>query len=574
MGEQNKKPQVGCLGFSATLQKEQDYSIMSERINQLHNIVRYGLNIAPADPRTKHPLVEWSRYHGKRITEELVIDIWHKEWPDARWCVLTGRASGVVVVDADDERAEEWVAVNLPPTPITVKTRDGRHFYYKYPTTCLRIGNRVRAVPGDKTIAVDVRADEGIAVAPVGDVYKAEGWTPEAFAAMPVYDSAWFPLPERAERADHDHETDITHAEVVKDAAFGPVSARKEAARKHLAASPGAVQGGGANPYCFALACALVWDFALPASNAEDLLAEWGQGEGQQRADGGPYPWTAKEIADKVRDAIAGGPGDRKPGSRCHAVYDLPDWPYLADKATDKKKTRLIGWDQLQAIAASQQDRWIVEDILEPGTLSVLSGLPYSGKTTIVSQLIACVASGRAYLGFRVAERVPIVFVNADRLRERVVVRRISSALRSAEDHDRMRELFNTVPGDDMPAVCSGEYVRELLAEVGRPGLLIVDPLRAAFMQGMESGSELDATVMTNLLAPLRRLSREQTGPSLFFTTTRKAATSIAAQQVSRLTLTVCGISHGRRVRLLPSYISKRGTVIGSRSVWLRVRTA
>jgi hypothetical protein len=176
---------------------------------------------------------------------------------------------------------------------------------------------------------------------------------------------------------------------------------------------------------------------------------------------------------------------------------------------------KLLGWDDLERIADGQQEDWIVDQILERSTLTLLSGLPYSGKTTLAAYLIACLATGKPFLGRRVRQ-VPVLFLNADRLRERIIRGRIARCLRDEGDKAGLRKRFWTPDLPTIPHVVTTEYLADLTRAMHKAcqgldekGVIIVDPLRTAFMGDAKSGDENDAVVMTKILAPLRAFARE-----------------------------------------------------------------
>jgi hypothetical protein len=175
----------------------------------------------------------------------------------------------------------------------------------------------------------------------------------------------------------------------------------------------------------------------------------------------------------------------------------------------------LIGWDDLERIADGQQEEWIINGLLEFSTLTLCSGLPYSGKTTLAAYMIACLATGKPFLG-RPVKMVPTLFINADRLRERIVRGRIARCLRDEGDKDGLRKRFWTPDLSSIPETVTTAYMQEVIERLhkaahlaGDHGVIIVDPLRTAFMGNLKAGEENDAVVMTRVLAPLRQFSRE-----------------------------------------------------------------
>jgi hypothetical protein len=109
-------------------------------------------------PRTKNGLKDAS----KDLTQ---ISKWWGMWPDANIGVVTGKASGIVVIDIDGERGEESFAnlVNefygpLPDTWEQITGGGGRHLVFIRPEL-ESVGNKVGVAPG-----VDVRGDDGYIV--------------------------------------------------------------------------------------------------------------------------------------------------------------------------------------------------------------------------------------------------------------------------------------------------------------------------------------------------------------------------------------------------------------------------
>ena len=111
----------------------------------------------------KHPCVSWGRYRS-RAASATQIKQWWSQWPDANVGIVTGRISGLVVVDVDGE--EGWVALaeagidlQSVSTP-RVRTGRGGHVYVQYPH-----GDDLSSRAGVLT-KVDIRADNGMVVAP------------------------------------------------------------------------------------------------------------------------------------------------------------------------------------------------------------------------------------------------------------------------------------------------------------------------------------------------------------------------------------------------------------------------
>ena len=71
---------------------------------------RRGFSIIACNREDKVALHEWKVYQERPATEDEVRAWWHR-WPKAAVAIVTGRLSGVVVVDVDDPRPEATAAV-------------------------------------------------------------------------------------------------------------------------------------------------------------------------------------------------------------------------------------------------------------------------------------------------------------------------------------------------------------------------------------------------------------------------------------------------------------------------------
>lgn len=119
-----------------------------------------GFNVIPV--KDKKPLIEWQAYHTAR--QPLVaVEQFAKDFSDCQWGIVTGKISGIFVLDIDGDEGRDSVSklTDRLPDTWTTKTRKGWHYYFKwedrygdFPTT------KVRVFPG-----VDTRGNGGYVVA-------------------------------------------------------------------------------------------------------------------------------------------------------------------------------------------------------------------------------------------------------------------------------------------------------------------------------------------------------------------------------------------------------------------------
>jgi hypothetical protein len=122
--------------------------------------------VIPIEPRGKRPLVAWLEFQQRRADAD-EIDAWYRRWPDANVGVVTGRISGLIVVDIDPrhqglaslERLQQERG-RLPPTVEAETGGGGRHLYFAHPGG-VPVHNRAGIQPG-----IDLRGDGGCAVVP------------------------------------------------------------------------------------------------------------------------------------------------------------------------------------------------------------------------------------------------------------------------------------------------------------------------------------------------------------------------------------------------------------------------
>jgi hypothetical protein len=111
----------------------------------------------------KHPRVRWETAMRERATGEQIV-FWWERWPDANVAVVTGRVSGVAVLDVDPrsggEAALDALEGRWGSLPATVEARSGgggRHVWFacddELPSAVL--------APG-----LELKAERGIVIAP------------------------------------------------------------------------------------------------------------------------------------------------------------------------------------------------------------------------------------------------------------------------------------------------------------------------------------------------------------------------------------------------------------------------
>lgn len=120
-----------------------------------------GFSVIPVG-RNKKPLINWKEYQS-RIASPAEIEEWYKKYPTMNIAIVTGKISGIVVVDIENGGNKD----GYPPTVTAQSGGGGIHYYYKHPGYEVPNGARVRNL-------TDIRGDGGYVIAPPSVTDKGE----------------------------------------------------------------------------------------------------------------------------------------------------------------------------------------------------------------------------------------------------------------------------------------------------------------------------------------------------------------------------------------------------------------
>jgi hypothetical protein len=162
---------------------------MTDMLRAARRLAEKGLRVFPCQPMGKTP----ATLHGFKdaTTDPGAIEAWWRRVPTFNVAIATGKVSGIMVVDIDNDDAEievkklEAEYSELPPT-VEVITAKGRHLFFRYPEQEVR-NSASKLAPG-----VDTRGDGGYVIAPpsVHPSGKRYCWSVDsanAFAEVPQW---------------------------------------------------------------------------------------------------------------------------------------------------------------------------------------------------------------------------------------------------------------------------------------------------------------------------------------------------------------------------------------------------
>ncbi len=130
-----------------------------------------GFSIIPVGLNKRPLLPTWKKYQTEAADDEQLSNWWEKH-PEANIGIVTGKISGITVIDLDvDEKGEVRTPIETFPPTFTVRTGNGGyHLYYKYQQGLTVSANAYPQFPG-----VDIRNDGGFVVGPYSETsYKDE----------------------------------------------------------------------------------------------------------------------------------------------------------------------------------------------------------------------------------------------------------------------------------------------------------------------------------------------------------------------------------------------------------------
>jgi len=107
--------------------------IKAKDISNLEIALKYlnrGFSVIPIKPNSKDPLIGWKKYQTQLPTEDEVRE-WWEEHPDANIAIITGKVSGICVLEIDDEDILEELEIPLTVTGISGGKRLP-HYFFRY----------------------------------------------------------------------------------------------------------------------------------------------------------------------------------------------------------------------------------------------------------------------------------------------------------------------------------------------------------------------------------------------------------------------------------------------------------
>lgn len=401
-------------------------------------------HIQPVRRGTKIPMLQdWTNLSFP--TENDVRDWLERE--DINIGVLTGRKSGLIVVDVDVKNngittlQELEAKYGKMPLTLTVTTgTGGKHYYFKYPDMPegQTIQNKVGIFKG-----IDIRADGGQVVAPpsINEQGKPYVWdnkemfkSSEPLATIPQW---------------------LLDVILGNDKTVNSIS--------NIDGDDSIIPAGQRNDRVFRKACEL----RARGVKQNDILSML-KGFNSEKC---KPPLNYYELKNIVNSAYK---------------YDVPE--------DDIQSFNLTPLNKLLE-EPEEPISYLVGNMLPVKGLSVLAGKPKSGKTTLVRNLIYCIAEGRPFLD-REVKQGKVIYLALEEKRSEV------------KRHFELMQVCNNLENIHIHVASAPQNALQELENVIKdlsPLLVIIDPL--FHFINVRDGN--DYALVTKAFRPLVKLARE-----------------------------------------------------------------
>jgi archaellum biogenesis ATPase FlaH len=399
--------------------------------------VSKGFSVIPLKPEDKRPAIEsWKDYQTRKAAKK-ELEEWFGNGSQNNIGIVTGKISGIAVVDLDSEEAIQFAKENHFPQTPTVKTGKGRHLYYRYRDGIRNFQNR------DDLPGIDLRGDGGYVVVPPsihpsGRKYQwVEG---KGFEDIPLADFPEWVLVGKPE-----------HKKALRELYKGVLEGERNNSLTRIVGS-------------------LVSD-ELPFEDCLKLALA------VNRFNNPPLP---EEEVERTVSSIY---------ERNHEKLSYCPSTYIRDNTDrsdfDPYKVLKRGRD-LQKLDISVS--WAVESLIPCESITLISGRGGIGKTWLSIQLADAVSKGEPFMELKTIQ-TPVIYVDFENSLP-VLVERINKV-------GALEALFWHATEDPRPPRLDSENWH-VYRRLHQGSLLIFDTLRAAQSKD-ENDSRHMAFIMTRL---------------------------------------------------------------------------
>lgn len=332
--------------------------------------IEKGLCVLPVRPLEKRPYMNnWHKYMSIKPTRG-ELESWFNALSGAGIGAVTGRISGIVVLDVDTRfQGDVQEIIRSYPTDLISRSGSGGyHLFYRYPSGVDKIQNAVNLIDG-----IDLRADGGFIVLPptmhpCGKQYE---WINKGSMGE-------FPMQLLTKRQQVNTDGDKWLMEILRG-----------------------VSSGGRNNAAARLA-GYFFSKGFPSDIVEMLLSEWNLKNDP--------PLEVSELHTTIKSIQS-----NHSASKSNTPYNVS---FVDDTNAHAETQQEFGLVQLKEYFnkyGGDGTSWLIDDWLPMDSITFLISPPESYKTWLLLDLAVSVSSGFPFLGkFQVRKQGPVILIQQE----------------------------------------------------------------------------------------------------------------------------------------------------------------
>ncbi len=408
----------------------------------------------------KTPRIKWKDYQ-EAPASDLVIGSWVQKWPCTNWAIVTGQK--IIVVDADSDEAVAFMeSGKVTRTPVRVKTRQGKHFYFANNPN-LQIRNSANKNK------IDIRGKGGYVVAPgsahpSGIVYE---W--EVDDGYPLSDLMDLPVLNAEDLAAiNGFNGQSTDNPPAGNLGFSADQYAVPHDGGHLA------EGEGRNNAAASMTGQLIRQ-GYSLLEIKGILDQWNQGN---------YPPLLETELNTTIASVTRTHLSNNPGSQI-LVEPLP--PGQAGIKFSFSHVRDL-------ISEPKPINWLIKGFLEMDSLSLMFGEPGCGKSFVAIDAACCIATGANWHGKEVKQSGPVFYIAGEGFNG--IARRLMAWQQVNGYNLRKSDLYVSQCPAALTDLGSAREVSSaihtIIEETGgqAPALIVIDTLARNFGAGDENATK------------------------------------------------------------------------------------